>query len=226
MKRNTTFTRVTNISASVYEEARRRANDNPVFENSHRREEANEVGCLGEVIAEYWMRHHGIAFTSQLNETTHDYKLENGKSFDVKTKDRTVRPRHYYDCSVPMYNHNHQKSDYFLFITLERNSKDKSCDITRYHTANIVGSISYEELDRVGIKFLKGERDERNKTKFWTDCLNIEMWQLVPNLETIEIFKGQREYPSRKADINVHQINEMKAQIANNEIKDRDFPTI
>lgn len=224
MKRNTTYTRVTNIHSSVYEEARQRAITNPIYENSHRKEEANKVGCLGEVIAEYWMRQHGIEFTAQLKKTTHDYKLANGKIFDVKTKDRTVKPRDYYDCSVPLYNHSHQKSDYFLFITLERDVEDESDDITRFHTANIVGSISYDEIDRIGIKFLAGERDERNKTEFWTDCLNVEMWQLVPNSETIEIFKGQREHPSIKAAINVRQINEMKAQISRGKLKPREFP--
>ncbi|OCQ02092.1 hypothetical protein AKH15_07160 [Vibrio parahaemolyticus] len=224
MKRNTTYTRVTNIPASVYEEARQRAIDNPIYEKSHRKEEANKVGCLGEVIAEYWMRQNGIEFTAQLEKTTHDYKLKNGKSFDVKTKDRRFSPRINYDCSVPVYNHTHQKSDYFLFISLERNKEDYSRDIRRFHTAYILGCMTYDEIDRVGIKFLAEEQDDRNGTGFWTDCLNVEMWQLIPIKETVEIFKGLRGLPSQEVAVNVYQINKMKAQIARKEIKDRVFP--
>ena len=224
MKRNKTYTKVTNIQDYIYAQALERAKSNPIYDRSYRREEANVVGCLGEVIAEYWMEKYGIKFIAQLNETTHDYKLSNGKIFDVKTKDRTLKPKDFFDCSVPLYNHSHQKPDFFLFITLERDKYDTSNDIKRFHTAYIVGSISCEELDRVGLLFLANERDERNGTMFWTDCLNIEMWQLVPIKETIEIFKGERVKPVHEARVNDHQIATMQAQIERGALKPRNFP--
>ncbi|MEZ8881710.1 hypothetical protein AB6E09_22280 [Vibrio lentus] len=226
MKRNTTYTKVTNIPEHVYAKALERAQKNPIYENSRRGREANKVGCLGEVVAEYWMEFHGIGFTAQLNKTTHDYKLNNGKMFDVKTKDRTVKPRDFYDCSVPLYNHQHQKPDFFLFITLERDRENKTTDITRFHTANIVGAMTYEEVEQVGILFLADEQDDRNNTEFWTDCLNVEMWQLIPNKETIEMFNGSRAKPSSEVEVNIKQIQYMKAQIERGELKPRDFPEI
>jgi hypothetical protein len=149
----------------------------PFFGKSHRKKEKNQVACLGEIIAEYWMQKNGIKFISQLEATTHDYIVNNSLTIDVKTKDRTVIPRIDYDNTAPLYNHTHQRPDYFLFVSLKR---DKNNDIRRFSQAYIVGSISYNGLDCIGILFLEGEIDWRNGTKFWTDCLNTEMWQLIP----------------------------------------------
>ncbi len=214
------------IDEEIYIESEKRATTLPIFDNSHRKKEANQVGCLGEVIAEYWMRHHGIEFISQLNETTHDYLVNHELKIDVKTKDRTVRPRGFYDNSAPLYNHNHQRPDYFLFISLERDKNNKSKDIKRYHSAYILGSISYGELDKVGIPFLKGEQDWRNHTKFWTDCLNVEMWQLIPIKETVQIFKGEMETPTENATVNRDIIIEMQKRIDNKELKQRKLPNL
>jgi hypothetical protein len=50
--RNPSYTRVTNIPEYVYREAELRAENQRIFEKSHRKDEANGVGCLGEIIAE------------------------------------------------------------------------------------------------------------------------------------------------------------------------------
>ena len=52
-RRNTTYTRINRIPEHVYQEAENRANKQDIFELSHRKDEANGVGCLGEVLAEY-----------------------------------------------------------------------------------------------------------------------------------------------------------------------------
>ena len=70
--RNPSYTRVKNIPEYVYKETELRAVNQRVFEKSHRKDEANGVGCLGEVIAEYWMKHNNIPYTSELEKTTHD----------------------------------------------------------------------------------------------------------------------------------------------------------
>ncbi|MBY5949114.1 hypothetical protein [Photobacterium rosenbergii] len=224
-RRNFTYTKVTRISEAVYQEAEARSANQPVFAYSHREDEANGVGCLGEIIAEYWMRENHIPFKPDLGETTHDYVIGNNLKVDVKTKDRTVRPRIDYDNSAPFYNHSHQKPDYFFFISLERQKGDDKKDIRRFHTAHIVGAISYDELDEVGVLFLENDVDWRNKTKFWTDCLNVEMWQLIPLKETIEIFKGERSQPSSNAEINTPIILELQGKIAAGKFKPRKLPT-
>jgi hypothetical protein len=134
-KRNPSYTRWSNIPEHVYKEAEIRAKNQRVFTKSHRKDEANGVGCLGEVIAECWMKHHDIPFSPELEKTTHDYVVGNNLTIDVKTKDRTVKPKFDYDNSAPLYNHTHQRPDYFFFISLERDKDDYSKDLRRFHTA-------------------------------------------------------------------------------------------
>ena len=170
------------------------------------------------------MQSRGIKYTSELNNTVYDYHLECGLTIDVKTKDRRCKPKINFDNSAPLYNHEHQRPDYFLFVSLERNKDDISTNLRRFHSAHIVGSISYNELDRVGIPFLKNEEDWRNGTTFWTDCLNVEMWQLVPLKETIDIFIGNTKEPSSQATLNFKVINEMKRRIGEGMLKERKLP--
>ncbi|MGD1452498.1 hypothetical protein [Vibrio harveyi] len=223
ISRNTSYTRTVNIPEYIYQKAEERAENQVIFKRSYREDEANGVGCLGEVIAECWMDKNFIEYEAELECTTHDYRV-NGKTIDVKTKDRTVKPRRNYDNTAPCYNHEHQKPDYFLFITLERSKDRDDKDLRRFHTANIVGGISYDELNRVGIKFLKGEKDWRNGTKFWTDCLNVEMWQLIPLNELIKIFKGELSSPTEDAELNIPIIKEMRRRINIGKLKDRQLP--
>jgi hypothetical protein len=112
--RNPSYTRVTNIPEYVYREAESRTKNQRVFKKSHRKDEANGVGCLGEVIAEYWMKRSNVPYTPELEKTTHDYLVGNKLTIDVKTKDRPVKPQSDYDNSAPLYNHSHQRPDYFF----------------------------------------------------------------------------------------------------------------
>jgi len=224
--RNRTYTRTLNISENIYKEAEYRANNLPIYKKSHRKDEANGIGCLGEVIAEHWMKQQEIQFTPELKNTKYDYKLANNLTIDVKAKDRRFKLKLDFDNSAPLYNHNHQRPDYFLFISLERNKNNYSKDLRRFHTAYIVGSIGYEELDKIGIPFLEDEKDWRNDIKFWTDCLNVEMWQLIPLNETVRIFKGLISGPSEPAIVNEKIVKEMQSRINKKELKPRKLPHI
>ena len=104
----------------------RRAEELPVYENSHRERDANIVGSLGEVVAEKWFRENRLGFNDERGATTHDYKVAESSLVDVKTKDRTVPPLPDYDCSVPLYNHEHQRPHYYVFVSLQRSKKDDS----------------------------------------------------------------------------------------------------
>lgn len=209
IKRNTTYTKIKTIPEWVYKEAESRAEKLPIYFNSHRKEQANKIGCLGEVVAEEWMKRNKITFKSALEETTHDYLINDRLTIDVKTKDRTVAPRIDFDNSTPLYNHNHQKPNYFLFVSLQREKNKKGNDIRNYHTAYIVGAISYEELNKIGIIFYKNEVDPRNKTKFWTDCINIQMSQLISTKETSRIFRGEITYPITDAEPDIDLIKQL-----------------
>jgi len=129
------------LNNDIWNEVDRRAADLPIFNGSHRKLAANIVGCLGEVVVEMWLDAEEVSITPELTETTHDYRLVNGSTFDVKTKDRTVSPRPYYDCSIPLYNHEHQRPDYYIFVSLERNGSNKDTSAKRYHTAWILGGL-------------------------------------------------------------------------------------
>ncbi|MGR5286881.1 hypothetical protein ACP3V5_16315 [Vibrio maritimus] len=206
MVRNVSYTVVKNIQDRVYEEAQQRANERPVYQNSYRGKEANQIGCLGEVIAEYWMKREGILYTPKLDSRKYDYIVGADITIDVKTKDRTSVPKTYFDNSAPLYNHDYQIPDYYLFISLLRsddtlNTKSEENevpDIKRFHKAYIVGSISYGELDNVGQDFKRNQTDE-NGTTFWTDCRNVQMGQLIPLRDTIRIFRGDIDGPSKHA---------------------------
>lgn len=160
----------------IWQEAADRASKQKVFKGSHRQRAANEVGCLGEVLAEIWLRQNGIFFEDERDETTHDYRLRNGKTIDVKTKDRTVVPLPFHDCSVPLYNHGHQRPDYFLFISLRRNKS--LTGIERYTDAYVLGALNFAQVEKLGRDIPPGVPDPSNGTILWTGCKNVAIEQL------------------------------------------------
>jgi hypothetical protein len=161
----------------------------PILEGSHRRQQANEVGLLGEVIIEEFFDEHGINYQDERTRTTHDYTMQNGVTVDVKTKERTVRPQAHYDNSVPLYNHAHQRPDFYYFVSLMRHSRQSTTDLERFSEAHILGALSLRRLEQVGKYWKAGTTDPRNGTTFWTDCLNVSMAQLLENTEMTRIFK-------------------------------------
>lgn len=151
----------------------------PIYTKSHREKAANQVGSLGEVLAEYWFGLNSINFNDERFETTHDYRFSNNKTVDVKTKDRKVSPLPEYDCSVPIYNHEHQRPDYYLFISLQMERNDESENIRRFKKGYILGGANREYLEKFGKIWKKDQIDPDNGTKFWTDCINIRINQLA-----------------------------------------------
>ena len=166
----------------IWRIAEERTHTLPIYPGSHRESEANEVGVLGEVAAEHWMKNYGLAFKDERHCTTHDYRISRtGRTIDVKTKDRTVAPRPYYECSVPLYNHSHQRPDYYLFVSLlrDRDTRRLSKDIRRFTHAYILGAITPNRIDEIGTIWNAGSVDPSNGTTFWTACMNVRVEQLV-----------------------------------------------
>lgn len=173
----------------IWVAAEKLANNLPIYEKSHREKAANQVGCLGEVLAEHWFRLNSIKFIDERHVTTHDYRFSNGKTVDVKTKDRKVKPLPEYDCSVPLYNHEHQRPDFYLFVSLQMDRSDKSEDIRRFKTGYILGGANREYLEKRGVTWKAGETDTSNGTKFWTDCINIQIQNLASLDKAISAWK-------------------------------------
>ena len=166
-----------------------RVNDSKIFENSHRKLEANQVGFLGEIVLEQFFTNEKIEFVNQTHETTHDYLIKQKYTLDLKTKDRTVIPKINFDNSVPLYNHAHQRPNFYYFISLLRDRNNDSTSISRFTHAFILGGIDIKTLEKVGKIWRAGQVDTDNGTKFWTDCINVSMKELIENKSMLKQFK-------------------------------------
>ena len=147
----------------------------PVYAGSHRGEAANEVGFLGEIVVQDYLAAAGVPYRAEFT-TRHDLVVIGSGRLEVKTKDRTVSPRPDFDCSVPLYNHDHQDVAYWIFVSLLRDKRRHG--IERFVAAYIVGACNREMLAEHGVEWRAGETDSRNGTTFWTDCRNIEIRHL------------------------------------------------
>ena len=171
-----------------WELGKERSDGMPILNKSHRGRDANQVGCLGEVLIEEFFTTHGVRFKDKRKEYTHDYNINQRFFLDVKTKDRTVAPRLNYENSVPVYQMGYQKPDFYYFVSLYRDRETDGTDIRRFKEGYIVGGINRNKLFKVGKLWEKGSTDESNGTHFWTDCINIKMSDLIPNNSMINIF--------------------------------------
>jgi hypothetical protein len=220
------------LTEKMLSDAKNRAKKQPEKDYSGKGPQADLIGCLGEVVAEYWMEKREIPFKAKLKSRQHDYILTNsGKTIDVKTKDRNVEPQKNYDCSVPFYNHNYQKPDFFLFISLQTFNKYWEYGkqgIDKFKYAYVIGSIKYEEVSQIGIPYLTNEQDWTNGTVMWTGVLNVQMYQLISNELTIDLFKEKSEGANEQIDIqevfvNPNVIKDMEKRF-NKEIFSRPLP--
>ena len=150
-----------------------------VYNRSMRGKEANLVGAYGEIIVfDHFLKIGLNAYFA--HKTTHDIEVE-GYKIDVKTKERTVIPKPHYECTVPAYNHAHQKPNWFVFVSLLKNGEG----LKRFDRAWILGYISYYELNKKSKLWRKGEIDETNNWKATIDCWNVSVNDLTNLKETI-----------------------------------------
>jgi hypothetical protein len=141
---------------------------------------ANQVGALGELIGVDYLRACGLE-VEEVYSTSFDVKVNlegNWKTLEFKTKERTVVPQPHYDCTVPAYNHLHQRPDFFLFISLL--SSGKSEQITRFQTGYILGSISLEKFDKLATAWNPTQTDESNGWTPTIECYNVPISNLEP----------------------------------------------
>lgn len=165
---------------SLLHEAQKRAEAQGALDRSMRGMQASQVGALGELVGIRLLRERKVLFT-EVFTTTHDVTfVQEGrmKTMEFKTKERTVAPEPHFDCTVPLYNHDHQRPDYYFFISLL--SKGKSDDINRFTKAYILGVITLGELDSVGTKWEAGQVDKTNSWSPTVDCINVKVSDLTP----------------------------------------------
>ena len=169
---------VVRLNESQHKRAQQLCEQNPPYAGSHRGEAAMQVGFLGEIVVRDHLDVAGLDYDAVFT-TRHDLVVTACGRTEVKTKDRTVSPQPNYECSVPLYNHEHQDVDYYVFVSLMR-SRDNSTAIERFHTAFIVGACNRPMLNQHGTEWQAGETDPSNGTTFWTACRNIAISNLLP----------------------------------------------
>lgn len=165
--------------------AKMRAEQMGALKLSMRGIEANQVGALGELLGMQHLRNVGVEYR-EVFSTTHDVEfIHNGqvKTLEFKTKERTVTPEEHYDCTVPKYNHSHQRPDYYLFISLL--STGKSGDIRRFTNGFILGSITRKVFDQVAKPWTPKQVDATNNWSPTIECYNVPIIQLSPPTERV-----------------------------------------
>ena len=143
------------ISQNALRRARARAEKLPLLNNSIRRGEGSLVAYIGEEVAKN-------VLNGQIKDT-YDYDIVyQDTKVDVKTKERTVAPKPYYECSVADFN-TKQDCDEYAFVSVLNTLKE----------AWYLGKISKPDFYKKAVFHRKGEIDPSNNFTFKADCYNI-----------------------------------------------------
>jgi len=165
------------------EAAQDRAEQLGELDRSMRGLQASQVGALGELIGMDYLR--GLGFElEEIYSTSYDVRAKvagEWKTLEFKTKERTVVPQLHYDCTVPAYNHDHQRPDYFVFISLL--SSGKSDEIRRFSKGFILGSISLERFEEIATAWNPSQVDTSNGWTPTINCYNVQIADLDPPKE-------------------------------------------
>ena len=173
------------ISKEILWLAEKRIEDVPILKNSIRGKEANFIGSIGEVLFESFIQEQGLPLEKEEGEQekyNHDFVIDGKFKVDVKTKDRSVVPKPYYDCSVFQETLDHQKPDFFYFISLLK----KGGVFTEGY---LLGATSLPNLHEEGEEWKEGEIDARNGKLIRHSCVSIEIKNLISNDEFITTLK-------------------------------------
>ena len=159
----------------ISEEMKAKANKEGLHKNlrnSIRGKDNALVARLGEMIA--------LFFTKGELVNTFDYDIvsENGIKVDVKTKERTVDPKPFYEVSVADYNTT-QKCDCYMFVTI--NTKAKPI------RASVVGWKWKDDFYKSATFHQKGQIDNNNGFIFRADCYNMKFEELTTDVSPLLI---------------------------------------
>lgn len=131
--------------------------------NSIRSGEGTLAGCLGEE-----MFKKVFPFMERVNDYNYDFKYDT-LTFDIKTKERTVPPQLFYDCSVNTMN-GKQYVDYYVFTQV----------LNDYERGWLLGKIKASKFFEKAIFHPKGSVDSNNNFTFHCDTYNLPISQLNP----------------------------------------------
>jgi hypothetical protein len=155
--------------------------------------EARQVGALGEVVALQYLS--PLPFRVRDEGTVnHDLRV-NGLRVDVKTKQRSVRPRMSYECSVAAYLQDTQHPDRYLFVTVQAQDNIGSDDepLSRFVMGWVHGTISTEQFWSQATFWEEGQMDPSNGTIFPKSCWSVLGSDLDRPFELIETTNHEGE---------------------------------
>ena len=148
------------ITKTALDRVRVRAEKLPLLKNSIRNGEGKIVAFIGEEVAKHVLKGR--------IEDTYDYDVIYGQTkVDVKTKERTVAPRSFYECSVANFN-TRQDCDEYAFVSV----------LDNFQEAWYLGKISKKKFYETATFHKKGEVDPANNFTFKADCYNIPIHKL------------------------------------------------
>jgi len=186
------------INKEILLEAEKRALDVPPLRGSVLGEPAKIIGAIGEVLFEKFIKANGLTVRKEEGEQeryNHDFVVDEKFKVEVKTKDRSVPPKGYYDCSVFNTSLKNQKPDYFYFISLLK-KKDVLLE-AKFTEGFMLGATDELTLFRKGDSWKKGEVDARNGKVIQGDCQSIEIYNLIGNDDFINTLKGESDGADR-----------------------------
>ena len=123
------------------------------------------IGSIGTaIVADYYGG--SVVDSEQWTVAAYDMVID-GDKIEVKTKQRSVPPKHYYEASVTTQSLHVLDPDYFIFVSLLNLDK-----------AFIMGPIEVIEFYDKATRLSAGDIDPSNNYVVRKDCLNIAYSEL------------------------------------------------
>jgi hypothetical protein len=142
--------------------------------NSHRGIDARIIGAIGEAAFEEASKITRVHITRVAGESTAaDYKLPSGALIEVKTKERSVRPRSGFEASRPQYNEDHQAVDFYVFVSIWNPTKVRNAFVE----VAVLGAISRMDFEKYSYEVPKGTILGSGRGA-WTAMRNVRIEQL------------------------------------------------
>jgi hypothetical protein len=143
----------------------------------------NLAGYLGEEALAPNIGAEIVSNNRGLDKYNHDLMLENGQRIEVKTKRRTVMPKHYYDVSIAKTSR-HQHPDIYAFISLEFRRATKGHPKKYYGLKGVwlCGFMPSDEFWRRAALWKRGRIDKSNNFKTHVDMYNLAIEDLYQDI--------------------------------------------
>ncbi len=153
------------VTKKMNDEAEQRALSLGALTGSIRHGMGNRVGYIGQIAVR-------DAIEGMKELDTHDFDLvyDGTTPIEVKTKDRTVRPKPYYECSVAEMNHS-QNASFYVFVSVFRHE-------TEYKLAFILGYMQTSDYLQAAKHMKIGDKDPSNNFTVRANCYNLPIQAL------------------------------------------------